>query len=386
MSSPSPKFSASNAATWPFVRHVLPATAPTEIEIRHLHHAFPSGQSAGTRLVLTQSTYQLQRWLDWLDAHPGVTLVLSGDRHALQAEAKGRRGPWSRINVEGIAPETDDTIAPRHPLHAAFIQPDPRVRLDACRAAADAEPHNPALLLAFASVCMELQLFDDAHGALERAIELDPGWEAAHFERGKLWLRTEQTEEAAAAFREAARLMPSLAAAWSNLGAALGELDRPAEALAALERALEHDPYGYPVLNNLGAVHREQGRLDLAAEAFRRVIQLAPAFVFGYYNLGHTLFLQGRFVEARQAYEDGFSRDPQKNPRQALRLMVARAAAGDADAAVALIDAIAGEMPRERIREGLAEAESTLDALSAVRGIDAGAIARARTAVRRYSS
>jgi tetratricopeptide (TPR) repeat protein len=373
-------------ARWPFVRHVVPAAPAATIEVRNLHLAFPAGQGAGTRLVLTQSTYHLQRWLDFLDAHPGVTLVLSGEVRALHAEAKGRRGPWSRIDIAAIHDAQHDDEAVADPLHAAFVQPDPRVRLDACRAALDAAPDDPALLLAFASSCMELQLLHDAAAALERAVAVAGDWEATHFELGKLCLRTEDTARAADAFAQASRLMPTFAAAWSNLGAALGELDRPDEALAALTRALQHDPHGYPVLNNMGALHREQGRLDEAIAAFRQVIALAPQFVFGHYNLGHSLLLAGSFDEARRAYEEGFSRDGQKNPRQACRLVVARTAAGDAGSAISLLETLCRELPRERIQEGLWEAESTLDALSAIPGIDAGAVARVRTALGGYSS
>jgi tetratricopeptide (TPR) repeat protein len=387
--------------------------ASATIHIPDLHLAFPSGQVAGTRLVLTQSTYQLQRWLDWLDAHPDCSIVADADRAALQRgspETFARRGPWSRIEVvdsdgesggrtgpPATGPELDRSAIQtssdlplaarsRQDLYDAFVQPDPEVRLDTCRRATEAEPGNPALLLAFASTCMELQLFDDALAALHRAIATDPDWEAASFELGKLLLRLEDTERAAAAFTDAARLMPSFAAAWSNLGAAFGELERPDEALEALTRALELDPRGHPILNNIGAVHRDEGRLDDAEQAFRAVIALAPGFVFGRYNLAHTLFLKGDFPGARHAYEDAFERDPQKNARQACRLAVARAASGDADGASELLVRLCEELPREVSRNLMDEAESTLTALSLMPGIDAEAMTRVLAVLKPYSS
>jgi tetratricopeptide (TPR) repeat protein len=402
---------------WPFERRVTPeGPASATIHIRDLHLAFPSGQTAGTRLVLTQSTYQVQRWLDWLDAHPACSIVADADRAALMRgspETFARRGPWSRIAIvdaegesatrrgpsdsdagnDGPATDTgrDTATAGRASIarptrHEAFVQPDPQVRLDACRGAIDAEPGNPALLLAFASTCMELQLFDDAQAALHQAIAIAPDWEAARFELGKLLLRLEDTEQAAAAFTEATRLMPTFAAAWSNLGAAFGELERPDEALEALTRALELDPHGHPILNNIGAVHRDEGRLDDAEQAFRAVIALAPGFVFGRYNLAHTLFLKGDFPTARHAYEDAFERDPQKNARQACRLAVARAASGDAEGASELLIRLCEELPREVSRSLMEEAESTLTALSVIPGIDAGAMTRVLAVLRPYSS
>jgi hypothetical protein len=64
-----------SAPQWPFQQSVTPpdpTVTPGTIVIPDLHRAFPAGQTSGTRLVLTQPTYQLQRWLDWLDAHPDV--------------------------------------------------------------------------------------------------------------------------------------------------------------------------------------------------------------------------------------------------------------------------------------------------------------------------
>ena len=378
-------------ASWPFERQVIPRGpigAPV-IWIRDLHLAFVSGQTAGTRLVLTQSTYQLQRWLDWLETARGVRVIADGHRGALthsSPEMISRRGPWLRITVDEIESQAAaDEITPAGDLHGAFRQPDPQRRLEICRRAIESDD-APARLLAFASACMELQLLDDAEAALERTAAGAADWEAVHYEFGKLWLRRDDTARAAAAFAEAARLMPTFAAAWSNLGAALGELDRPDEALEALTRALELDPQGHPTLNNIGAVHREQGRLEDAAAAFARVIDLAPGFVFGYYNLGHTRFLQGMFAEARRAYEEGFARDPQKNPRQGCRLAVARAAQGEAEGAIALFEELIRALPRERIQEGIEEAESTLGALSEIPGVDGAAIARVLAAVQRYSS
>jgi tetratricopeptide (TPR) repeat protein len=340
--------------------------------IPNLHRAFPAGQTAGTRLVLTQATYQLQRWLDWLDASPDVEVVadMTAAAPPLAREAWARRGPWAKIQLTDAHPG-GDRLHDVDPLLLAFVQPDPQRRLVATEAAAAVDPTNPALQLAVASTFMELMRLDDAESAIERALTLAVDWEAAHFELGKLWLRREETERAVRAFTDAGRLMPSFSAAFGNLGAALGELERPEEALAALHQALQHDPNGHSILNNIGVVSRELGDLARAEMAFRRVINLAPDFVFGHYNLGHTLFLEGRFLDARAAYEQGLERDPQRNARQAARAAVVRAAAGDADGAIAqLADIVAGS-PQALREDLLLEAESTLTALSAVPDIDA---------------
>ncbi len=392
--SPGPAIRVPSSWEWPFVRHVTPVDGATagEVWIPDLTRAFPAHQVPGTRLVLTQSTYQMQRWLDWVDCRGRVTVTAGADRDALARvapEALVGRGPWRRIVIEdddGASPPVGDKDDRVSAVHAAFCQPSPETRLAACRDALANDPDNAALHLACASTLMELQRLDDAHEALQGAVAMAPDWEAAHFEQGKLWLRAEETERAAAAFAEAGRLMPTFSAAFGNLGAALGELDRGNEALEALRQALAHDPDGYPIVNNLGAVYRDMGRLADAEAAFTRVTHLQPAFVFGFYNLAHTLFLAGRFAEARDAYAEGMRRDSQKNARQACRLAMARAAAGDATGAIADLEAVAERVPADVMRDLMEEAESTLRALSAIGAADAAGLARVLERVRAYSS
>ena len=378
-----------SAARWPFQPHVLPPLPHEQlavIRIPDLHLAFPAGQTPGTRLVLTQSTYQLQRWLDWLEVYPNVTVVADAARAALMhgaAEAFARRGPWARIpleQLEGDELQGDDRDAVKLDTDVAewrrafSVDADERLHI-LTRASADQHEQNPALQLAIGSVQMERDALQPAQDAINRAVALSPEWEAVWFEYGKLWLRSDDLARAAEQFAEAVRLMPSFAAAWSNLGAALAETERPDQAMAALEQALRYDPEGYPTLANLSVVYREAGRLDEAVEAARRVIALAPTFVFGHYNLGHALFLRGDFAAARDAYAEGHRRDPQKNPVQAGRLAISRAAAGDIEAAVHEMRALLARVSGEAASTIAAEADEILTALASHSGIDAQRLA-----------
>ena len=371
----------SSPARWPFTRHILPSLSRGShavIRITDLHLAFPAGQTPGTRLVLTQSTYQLQRWLDWLANHPDVTVVADAERAALthgSAEAFARRGPWSRIQIDEIDGDDAEIVALDTDVtewrRAFSVDTEERLRILE-RASAGQHEQNPALHLAIGSVLMERDALQPAQEAINRAVALGQDWEAVWFEYGKLWLRSDDLARAAEQFAEAVRLMPSFAAAWSNLGAALAETERPDQAIAALEQALRYDPDGYPTLANLSVVLREEGRLDEAIETARRVIVLAPAFVFGHYNLGHALFLRGDFAAARDAYAEGHRRDPQKNPVQAGRLALSRAAAGEIDVAVDDMRALLARVPEALASTIAAEADEVLTALASQPGIDAG--------------
>jgi tetratricopeptide (TPR) repeat protein len=361
-----------SARFWPQLRYVMPpiqrpvASGSATLWFRDLHLAFPPQQMPGIRLVLTQSTYQLQRVLDALDSNPSYAVVADGG-DTLRTEAAGRRGPWARIDVHdlGLAGDLAGTTST-----APVLEPPPA--------------SEAAVLLHRATEQLHQQDVPAARALVEQAIAIDPGWEAAHFELAKLALMTEDTAGAASAFAEAARLMPTFASAFSNLGAALGELERPTEAISALEQALANDPNGFPTLSNLGAVYRDLGRLDEAEGAFRRAIALAPSFVFGHYNLGHTLFLQGRFANARDAYEAGMNVDPQKNPRQACRLAVVRAAAGDVAGGLRELEAIAGRVPADAMRDLAEEAAETLGALAALPVFTGGQLTAMINAVSLY--
>ncbi len=364
-----------DAATLPFIRASRAAVtaSPAALVIEDVERAFPSHQAGGTRLVLTQSTYAIQKWLDQLT--PGDCVIATADGGALRRdapEALQRRGPWAAFQIVDLSSTTHvpraDAPAPALPADArgrhvvaellarAYASASGEDRLTLCREAAAVAPDSAVAALALASACREQQDMPGAQAAIEAAARLAPDWEAVWFEEGKVWLGFDDMERARDAFQRAADLMPAFSAAWSNLGATLGELDRPEEALTAFQQALAHDPFGFAILNNIGVVSRELGRLDESEAAFRRVVELAPEFVFGYYNHGHTLFLAGHYRQALAAYEEGQRRDPEQNRRQGCRLAVMRFANGDPAGAERDLRRFANSAPPEEREDLLVEA------------------------------
>ena len=377
-----------SAATLPFAGAPFDATSggPRAIVVHEVERAFPGCQTAGARLVLTQSTFLVQTLVDRLRAVD--CLILTADRPALERaapEAFQRRGPWAGFEVvdldrTGVLDLDEQSGAPAslvspaldgpHDraldlLARAYLAPSADERVQLCRDATLVAPQSAAAALALASALREQQDMAAAREALDEAARLAPDSAAVHFEDGKFWLACDDMERARDAFARAAGLMPTFSAAFSNLGATLGELDEPDAALAAFTRALATDPDSVALVNNIGVVNRELGRLEASEAAFRRVIGLAPDFVFGHYNLGHTLFLAGRYGEALAEYEEGQRRDPEQNRRQACRLAVARFAAGDAAGAERDLWRAADAAPPEEREDLLLEAYEILSALVA---------------------
>jgi tetratricopeptide (TPR) repeat protein len=361
---------------------------PAVLVVDDLHEAFVNHQTAGTRLVTTQATY-LMTAITGLIGDRDVLIEATADRESLQQHARellSGSGPFARVNVtEASAPgasasarelfsgelRRDVAVAasgreggPSAPgvLVEAFRAADPRERLTLCVRALD-EHRTPGALVATASACMEVNDLEAAARDLDAAIAEAPDWAAAHYERGKAWLRLDDMERASASFRAAAERLPAFGAAWSNLGATLGELDRPGEALDAFTKALACDPLSAQTHNNIGVVSRELGKLSESEAAFRRVLELAPDLAFGYYNLGHTLFLQGRYQAALTAYAEGQKRDPERNPVQASRLAMCRLATGDAGGAITELQRATAALPRDYRQQLLADTQSIAWAL-----------------------
>jgi tetratricopeptide (TPR) repeat protein len=327
---------APHSSEWPFrypLCPVLPA-GPVAVHATAVDDAYVNAQASGTQLVTTQRAYLDAEWAAALAQHGAATLVATPGH--------------SQVITD--------------PLALAFRLADPAERLARCVEMLN-RGRTPGVLVATASVCMEVNDLDAAARDLDEALTLAPGWAAAHYERGKLWLRADDMARAAESFQRAAERLPAFAPAWANLGGTLGELDRPAEALAAFERALALDPASPQALNNVGVVRRELGRLAESEAAFRQVIQLTPELAFGHYNLGHTLFLQGRFQAALSAYAEGQARDPEKNPVQASRLALCQVATGDSTGALRELQRATAALPREYRRQLLGDTSAILWAL-----------------------
>ncbi|MGH9217732.1 MAG: tetratricopeptide repeat protein [Vicinamibacterales bacterium] len=334
------------AATWPFRYPLCPdlPAGPVVVRAVDVEEAYVNTQGGGTHLVTTQKKY--------LDAEWAAALARHGDALFEIVTTPQAASPHLRLGYGGQA-------KPQAPLPLAFRVADPAERLALC---VEALKHgrSAAALVATASACMEVNDVEAAARDLDEAIALAPGWAAAHYERGKLWLRQDDMVRASERFQTAANLLPGFAPAWANLGGTLGELDKPKEALDAFERALALDPSSPQALNNVGVVRRELGRLADSEAAFRQVIQLTPGMAFGHYNLGHTLFLQGRFQAALSAYAEGQARDPDKNPVQATRLALCKVATGDAVGGLRELQRAASGLPREYRRQLLADTSAIL--------------------------
>jgi tetratricopeptide (TPR) repeat protein len=364
------------AETWPFTYpfEVALPNEPAIIVAPDLHQAFVNNQIAGTRLVTTQPGYLAQAWLTALRGRD-VLLIGQADPESLESYGQGAFPPTtflvegSGYEIPSVRHDTRQCAVPGQLsdeavelLVAAIRAVDPAERLAQCVRALEHGRVAPALV-ATASACMEVNDLAAAARDLDEALQQAPEWGAAHFERGKLWLRVDDLERASVSFRAAADRLPNFASAWANLGAALGEIGRTTEALEAFQEALRCEPSNQQALNNVGVANRDLGNLAESEAAFRRVIERVPHLAFGYYNLGHALFLQGRYQAALSAYVEGQRRDPERNAVQASRLALCRLAVGDGSGAIRELQRATNGLPHDYRQQLLADTNSVAWAL-----------------------
>lgn len=148
---------------------------------------------------------------------------------------------------------------------------------------------------------------DDSIASYQRAIELDPGFAAAHAalsidwsERG--WespLPTDEVENARLALEEAQRLAPDAAETWNAAGyyAYWGHKEYTT-AIAAFDRALAVEPGNTMALRGRAYVLRRAGHPDQAIASFRKALELDPLNAPMRVDLAYTLMYRGRLEEA----------------------------------------------------------------------------------------
>jgi len=131
----------------------------------------------------------------------------------------------------------------------------------------------------------------EEHDALEKAIQLKPGFAAAENQLGLLEARAGDNAAAEKHFRSALASMPRFAEAANNLGTVLGE----------------------------------EGHDAAAETCFRSALSANPRFVRAWVNLAATSASESHFADARSAVESALQIDPQDSDALQLRQMLSSA-------------------------------------------------------------
>jgi len=143
--------------------------------------------------------------------------------------------------------------------------------------------------------------FEVALMRLERAVQIDPDYAAAHDALGLLLARLGQAQEADRHFQRSVELQPNGSGALNNYGQFLCAQGRMKEGLALFDRAIENPLYATPenAHTNAGLCLVAAGDDLAAAERFEQALQSSPRMPPALLQLARIHFEQADHLRAR---------------------------------------------------------------------------------------
>lgn len=162
----------------------------------------------------------------------------------------------------------------------------------------------------YGAVCGQLGELEPAAAYLAKALALQPGVPALHYNLGVIQQRLGHFAAAEASLRQAIALAPALAEAHLELGNALNSQGRYEHAIASCQQALRLRPDLAAAHCCLGSAYQAQGALDAAIACYTRATQLAPGLAMAYFQLGVCAAAQGRIDDEIALYGKVVALDP----------------------------------------------------------------------------
>lgn len=154
------------------------------------------------------------------------------------------------------------------------------------------EPENVELLNAMGFALFQQDLSEEAIGALERAVAVDPSHAKSHNNLALAYIDLEELELAEAHYRESLAVEPH-PAIYNDLGFVLEQQGLPFEAATAYRKSLELEPNAAITHRNLASALARSGDLSEAEIHFNRALALEPT-AEAYLGLGFVQWQSGR--------------------------------------------------------------------------------------------
>jgi len=129
-----------------------------------------------------------------------------------------------------------------------------------------------------------LRDFENALKWYSKAIELNPKFTRAYFNRGVVHCELNENYKAIADYSKAIEFDPSYVKAYNNRGSVYNDLKKYDEAIADYNKAIELDPSYVMAYNNRGNSHRGLKKYDETIADYSKAIELDPSYVRAYRN------------------------------------------------------------------------------------------------------
>jgi predicted O-linked N-acetylglucosamine transferase (SPINDLY family) len=155
-----------------------------------------------------------------------------------------------------------------------------------------------------------LNRLNEAIASYDKAIAIKPDYVQAFQSRGDVQLDLHQYDEALASYDKAISLKSDIPAAFVNRGLTLHRLKRLDEALANCEKAIALKPDFAEAFHLRGTVLKDLQRLEEALSSYDKAIFFKPDFAIAFNNRGITLQALKRLGEALESYDMAIALKP----------------------------------------------------------------------------
>lgn len=188
------------------------------------------------------------------------------------------------------------------------------------RKALDLDPGNDAAYRGLAKAYEVKGDLSEAEATYKRAVQLKPDYWAGHNDLGVFYYRKTRYEEAASEFQEVVRLTPDNFRAYSNAGGIFYMMNRLPEAQRMFESSLAIKKT-YPACSNLATLYYVQGLYPKAARMYEEALALNDGDSQVWGNLGAAYYWapgeREKAVAAFQRAIRGSEQDLSVNPKDA---------------------------------------------------------------------
>ncbi|MBW4562826.1 MAG: tetratricopeptide repeat protein [Mojavia pulchra JT2-VF2] len=157
---------------------------------------------------------------------------------------------------------------------------------------------------------LDLQRYQDALVAYEKAVNIRPSYAQGWNGQGKALSELKQYKQALAAYDKAIQIEPDYLEAWSGRGFVLEKLQRYQEAIASFDKALQLENNYPEVWNAKGEALSNLRQYENAIKAYDQAIELKEDYYDAWYNKGLALHDLKRYEDAIAAYDKAIELKP----------------------------------------------------------------------------
>jgi tetratricopeptide (TPR) repeat protein len=166
--------------------------------------------------------------------------------------------------------------------------------LDEFRAAAKAAPRMAEAHMLVAEVSLHLERFEDALGALNKALAIEPDNAGLTLAAGRCYVELDNPDMSRMYIDRAVELDPEMAYGYILAGLHFSQTAYMREAIYFLERGTEYVPDDFGTLASLGYAYMVVERYSDAEKSLKRSIELDPVNPYAHLLLGITYVSSGK--------------------------------------------------------------------------------------------